>query len=208
MKRGHWIERLMDAQRGASPIALRIMGGLLTAGALFFGFGWLLPLWKAWPADSNFYVPYDAASPVLYFTLLFALSAVASFWLSASSGLRRRTGLGRKIAEAGNFRETCREINRQAASPIFECSGATVMRDWVVFRAYSARTNRPTDFTIAPARDVTRLDVALDPDREGECACRFDIAGRSNPVTIHLDRERATRLKAAVRAMTGREMTL
>lgn len=184
------------------------MGSLLTALALFFGSGGLLPLWKAWPADSNYYVPYDADSPVLFLTLLFALSSVASFWLSASSGLRRRTSLGRRIAEAGNFRETCREINRQAASPLFECSGATVMRDWVVFRSYSARTNRPTDFAIFPARDVTRLDIALDSDREGDYACRFDIAGQPNPFTIHLDQERAMRLKAAVQAMAGREMAL
>ena len=208
MARRHWIEHLMDAQRGASPIVLRIMGCMLTALVLFFGANAFLPFREILPADSNALVSYDADSPVLVLAILFGLLSAVSFWLSASRGLRRRTGLGRKIAEAGNFRETCREINRQAANPLFECPGATVMRDWVVFRAYTARTNRPTVFAIAPARDVTRLDVALDPDREGEYACRFDIAGRSSPFTIHLDRERAARLKVAVQAMGGREMSL
>ena len=208
MARRHWIERMMDAQRGASPIVLRIMGCLLSSLVLFFGFGTFLPLREVEPAVSNSYASIGADSPLPILILLFALLAVASFWLSGSNGLRRRTVLGSRISEVGDFRETCRKINRQAASPLFECSGVTVMRDWVVFRGYSAQTNRPTDFAIAPAWDLTRLDVALDPDREGDYACRFEIMGTLSPFTIHLDHKRAVYLKTAVQAMTGREMSL
>ena len=162
------------------------------------------------PNGSNIYVLYDAGSPVPFLTMLAALALVmaASFGFAHSSALRRRTGLGRQIAMAGGFREVCREINREAANPLFKCFGAVVLKSWVVLTGYDTRTNRPTDFIFAPARDVTGLDVALDADRDGMLACRFDIAGRPDSFTLYLEQEQAERLKAAVREMPGREMTL
>jgi hypothetical protein len=162
------------------------------------------------PNGSNIYVLYDAGSPVSFLTMLAALTLVmaASFGFAYSNALRRRTGLGRQIAKEGDFRETCREINHEAANPLFMCFGAAILKSWVVLRGYDARTNRPSDFIFAPARDVTGLDVALDADRDEMFACRFDIAGRPDPFTLYLDRERAERLKVAVREMAGREMAL
>lgn len=155
---------------------------------------------------SNVYVLYDAGSPAPFFSMLgfFILLAAALFWLSGSSILRKRTSLGRRIAKEGNFRELCREINRQAARPLYDGPGVTVLKDWVLFRNYAAYVKDPVSTTLVSALDVAGVEVAPEADEDGSHTCSVGVRGWSHPFVLSLDERQAALLKAAVGETAGR----
>jgi hypothetical protein len=117
-------------------------------------------------------------------------------WLGTDASLLRRTSLGRRLAALGDARQVMDEVNRQAASPEFECGACAVLQSWFLYddKAAPFDAGKARYTNIVPRASVISIRTEPDEDDPAELKCSVTIKDRAEPFVFYLNTEQARKL--------------